>query len=240
MKYIYLSIAVVLLGSSAALWVALSGENPTTAIFIRKDITDPLATCPHWEAIRKRFDLTTDLWNGRICSYANISEFRTTQAEINTLLPAHQIVGNEGERRNAVRTFLVWFDTLADTSATQTIGKEQSSVYIPLAKSLESLATLHATTKELWLYSDLMENAHGLSFYDPNTFQKVKSNPSAIAALLEKEHPLRSLTGITVNIFYTPTTKEADDHFAATSKLYKALLEAKGATVHINPSITAQ
>ena len=82
------------------------------------------------------------------------------------------------------------------------------------------------------VYSDLMENDE-ISFYDPKILALLHIHPDTIRQRLEKGVSLHSLAGIDVWLLYDPASFKENNNYMAIANMYKQMLEAKGAKVHI-------
>jgi len=98
------------------------------------------------------------------------------------------------------------------------------------------LSASPAKEKYFLIYSDLMENDE-VSFYDHTTLALLYNHPQIIRQRLEKSVDLHNLPGIRVWLLYEPASFNENNTYMAITHIYKQLLEAKGATVHIEDTL---
>jgi len=126
---------------------------------------------------------------------------------------------------------------IISNSETESVGKDNSAVYFTIAKELNRLSHSKTTTKLMLVYSDLMENTPGMSFYDSDTFTKIKSAPNTIQHYFESQQKLTNLNGIKVYLIYQPENTKQDEDYKVVSGFYKNWLESKGAIVEISANL---
>ena len=141
------------------------------------------------------------------------------------------------ERDKEIKNFKNEVLQIVTAAGNDIVGKNNSSVFLPIANALNELARSKAQRRVLLIYSDLMENTMDISFYTKKQFQLLTTNPDSIKKQFEHLQTLQNLNGIEVNFIYQPTDSQNDKVFAIVSAFYKKLFEDKGAKVNISANI---
>ena len=212
-------------------------HNSDTEIVLVRDITDSFLSQPKLNEITPLFGLDNNQWQGikfRFIDITEVSYNRTYEANIKE---ENQWLSNEFERRKKVKNFYAEAARILNTSAKETIGKDNSAVYMPIAQELNRLSQSNSNKKILLVYSDLMENTNKMSFYDKQKLELLKTNPDSVSKYFEKQTPLESIQGIKIYFIFQPDGIEEDEEFKIVSGFYKKLFEAKGAIVQITANL---
>ena len=130
----------------------------TTEISVIVDITDPLTSKPKPEDIMSLINLNDNIWKGadfRLLYITNVSFNPMYEARIE---PENEWLGNKFQRADKVKKFYADINKIISNTDAETVGKDNSSVYFPIAKELNNLRQNKTTTKVMLIYSDLMEN----------------------------------------------------------------------------------
>lgn len=182
--------------------------------------------------------LKDNLSNGEVIRLLPITEFNYPVVVQHQLEPVgSQLLGNEVRRGQEVKTY--WEEIEADLHEISGGKKARnSSVIFPVIfRELEQLSQSDALTKRLIVYSDLMEKSEVADFYSGSQFKQIAEHPDKFIQEIEAKHPLPDLTGIEVYLVYQPANDLDNIRFEITSRLYKTLLETKGAKVHISANL---
>lgn len=208
-------------------------KNNLTAVSAIVDITDSLTVKPNTKEIKSLFNLNEKKWEGvdfRLLYITNVSYNPNYEANIE---PENQWLSNQFQRNEKIKNFYADIDKIINDTSNESIGKDNSTVYFPIAEELNRLSQSKATTKEMFIYSDLMENTDELSFYDKNTFKLLKDKPDKIKNYFDSQITLNNLSGIKIYLIYQPTNTKQDDDYKVVSGFYEILFQSKGATVEI-------
>jgi hypothetical protein len=230
-------IPVIIIIILAIIFACNPGNLSETEVVVIRDITDIQLSQPKSEDITKLIDLDNSKWNGANFRYVDITDVsynRTYQASIKS---ENQWMGNEFDRQKKVKGFSADISEILNEVEKVTIGKDNSSIYIPVARELNKLSQGSSQKKILLLYSDLMENTDELSLYDNNKLNLLKINPDSIQKYFEAQIPLQRLDGIKIYLIFQPSNTEEDRQYKIVSGFYKELFESKGATVEITANI---
>jgi len=213
------------------------GQTYNREVVLLSDMTDAEGLQPEMDIIREYFHFKKDPWTGVRFIYLTITDLDLNREQRVTLTKKNVWFSNQLDRNREVKEFLTEFDRVSAEQLTAPKGRGHSSVYLPLAKQLNALANAKADERIVIVYSDLME--HGdVSFYDPKTFTTLKDDPARIISLLQRQQMLsNALHGITVYLVYRPLERKQDHQFSVTSKLYKQMLEERGAKVFIQAGL---
>jgi hypothetical protein len=200
------------------------------------DKTDRLQAYPKAEDISEQIKLRENIWQSVQISITSITNNDINERKFVILPPENQWIGTEAIRRSKINHFNKELRTaLTDNKPNLPLG--HSIVYRTILKELTALPAMQAGKRYLAIYSDLMEHSE-VDFYNPNTFQLLRSNPDSIKKELEQSGQLPNLSSICVWLIYNPPTYEANNTYMAVARFYKQLLESKGAIVHIEHSFT--
>ena len=151
--------------------------------------------------------------------------------------PENQWLSNQFQRNEKINNFYANINKIINDSSNETIGKDNSAVYFPIAEELNRLSQSKATTKEMFIYSDLMENTNEFSFYDKITFELLKDKPDKIKNYFESQITLSNLNGIKIFLIYQPTNTKQDEDYKVVSNFYENLFQSKGAKVEITANV---
>lgn len=215
----------------------MTNDTSITEVLVIKDITDRQLSQPNPDDIFKQFGLDDDQWNGAEFRFVDITDVSYNKAYEASIKPENVWLGNEFDRKKKVKNFKAEITQILSDSANEAIGKDNSSIYLPLARELNKLSQNSSHRKIVMIFSDLMENTAELSFYQENTLKQLEENPDTIRNFYETQLPLKNLNGIIIYLIYQPQDIRADQEYKIVSGFYKKLLETKGATVEIAANI---
>lgn len=231
------AIAVISLGVIGC----ISENRPTAEFAVLIDETDSSFAVPDAKQVITTIGLDTDMWTGVNFNLARITDVSyVPHSRIVLSKGGNRLASNQYARKREMATFEMKLTELLDSVKNDEPGKPNSSVFFPLVNELVRLASSEADKKMLIVYSDLRENRPSLSFYDPETFALLQSDPGKIETKLFAEAKLPDVTGIEVLLIYHPRNAEDDATFRVVSGFYKTLLESKGAKVTISASLVSQ
>jgi len=207
-----------------------------TSITVIGDQSDPLKIKPEANEICSLLDLKHNIWQSISISITYISDKDVNTQKGVFLEKANRFTGNTQLRRAQVEHFKKELHT-ALSNSNNSGSLDHSIIYRTVANQLNSLSASTASNRYLLLYSDLMENDE-ISFYNPATLALLRTHPEAIRLQLEKDVALHDLSGIHIWLLYEPASFEANNTYMAVAKMYRQMLESKGATVHIANSLS--
>jgi hypothetical protein len=239
MKKVIAIISVILIIIVATIVIASTSVNTNiTELTAMRDITDNQLAQPQLADIVSILNLDNAKWNGadvRFLDITDVSYNHTYEASINA---ENQWMGNDFDREQKVKDFYAEITQILTNLEKETSGKNNSSIYIPIAHELNRLSQNAGKKRILLVYSDLMENTEELSFYDKSKFSLIQSDPDSIQKYFLAEVPLQQLNGITIYLIYQPSDPKADAEYQIISGFYKKLFESKGAIVLITANIS--
>ena len=227
-------ITLLLLTAGISYVVVSYKTPPTMDISTLHDLTDKLLVQPKANDLLNLYDFTGEnKWNGASFRFSNLTDVSYNHASAVHIDKAHNWLSNEPEREKTILKFQNEVSNIVAQSTKDSIGKEHSAIYLPIAMELERLSYSKAEKRILIIYSDLMENDLDLTLYSKNELQLLKTNPDSLKEVFEKRKTLPSLVGIDVYLIYQPEDAEADGEYRIISAFYRRMLEEKGAMVHI-------
>jgi hypothetical protein len=209
----------------------------TTDTVVIWDITDSMAVMPEADEIISRFGLENNIWNGgtfRLRNVTDVSINKTYEASLET---ENEWLSNKFQRKEKIKAFRLKIEQAINEATGEKIGKDYSSLYLPIAKELNSLSKSKTDNRHMLIYSDLMDNTDELSFYDSNTLQLLMTKPDSIAKYFDSQLRLENLDGIKIYLVFQPKDMKADEVYRTVSGFYKSLFEGKGATVEVTANI---
>ena len=218
--------------------VTVMDSKPTSAdLAVLYDVTDKHLARPHAEEIIRLYDFSESRWNGGIFHFVDLSDVSYTRTQEKKIEPVGKWLSNEIQRDKDIENFQKGITEIIYNAEHEVIGKNHSSIYLPIARELNKLSQSKSEKRVLLVYSDLMENRSALSFYNNKTFQLLKSDPDRTRNFFEVEQPLNSLTGIEVYLLFQPVDTIQDDQFKVVSEFYRKLLNDKGAQVTVSANL---
>lgn len=213
-------------------------KQSTVEVSVMRDITSEQLAQPEVQTIMPFFNLDSNKWGGAIFRFSNITNLSMNQTVEATLPSQNEWLSSVFTRTKAVNAFNGQVTQILTTAQSDTVGRRNSSIYLPISSELNLLAQSNAQTKVLLLYSDLLENEPGYSMYCKKVFDMLLHHPEEVKQYFEKEQPLQNLKGVEVYLIYQPTDNVDDYRFRIVSTFYKQMLEAAGANVTITANLT--
>jgi hypothetical protein len=229
---------IIILTTIMVLFVACTYKASTdTGVVVVRDITDLHFSQPKVSEITPLFEFSNDQWKGAIFRFVDITNVSYNRTYETSIKAENQWLSNEFERRKKVKSFYTEVTRIIDSSTTEKVGKDNSSVYAPITRELNNLHESTAGKRIMLIYSDLMENTEEMSFYDNNKFLLLKTNPDSVKKYLDSQLKLENLDGIKIYLVFQPLNIKEDEVYKVVSAFYKNLYESKGATVEITAGI---
>lgn len=216
-------------------------ERPSvsTETSIIWDVTEAHKPVPSAEEILPLFGLSDNASNGATLRFAFASDVSFNHETV-FVLPAagNAITTNQFDRKREVAKYEKLISGFLDSLAMDTLGRPHSSLYVPIAKSLNRLATeSNADRKILLVYSDLRENSAVMNFYKPQTLLLLQNDSAKAESLLFAEQPLGDLSGIEMHLLYEPRDANDDAAYRIISGFYASLFERKGVKVFVSANL---
>jgi hypothetical protein len=141
------------------------------SLSIARDVTDSIIEQPKTEEIFSLFGLTENPLNGAIFKFQNLSDVSYNQRSQLKIEPQNKWLSNEMERQGEIKKFKIAIESKLEQSPSDTIEKENTSIYLPIARELNQLSQSKSDRRILVVYSDLMENTPELSFYRKGDYE---------------------------------------------------------------------
>ena len=214
----------------------------TTEVDIIWDVTEQHTPIPSAKEVLPLFALSKDAAHGAILRFAFASDVSFNHETV-FILPAagNAITTNPFDRTREIETFEQSIHAFLDSRAMDTIGRSHSSLYVPIAKSLNRLATESTADRRILLvYSDLRENSAVMNFYTPEILTLLHNDSAHAEGMLSAEHSLGDLSGIEIHLLYQPRDALDDAAYRIISGFYTSLFERKGAHVFVSANVTVQ
>ncbi len=237
MKTTLTLISIIAAISVIAVYAKISSASETTEVVVIRDVTDKMAAIPKADEIISLFDLSNEIWNGGIFRFVDLSDVSINSKHEASIKPENQWLSNKFQRRDKVKNFYSEINKIISDASKEKIGKDNSSVYYTIAEELNKLSQSISNKKILLVYSDMMENANKMSFYDKQKLELLKTNPDSIKKYFDSLIKLNNLNGIKIELVFQPLNMMEDETYKVVSNFYKTMLESKGAIVEITASI---
>ncbi|MBP6977634.1 MAG: hypothetical protein KBB71_04900 [Lentimicrobiaceae bacterium] len=238
MKTVIAIISIILMIIGTTIIIARTNISSTQIeVTVMRDITDDQIAQPKLADIVPLVNLDNSQWNGVNVRFIDITDVSYNYTYQTSISAENHWLGNEFDRQKKINNFYAEITQILIKAEEETHGRNNSSVYIPIANELNRLSQSPAQKKIVLVYSDLMENTAEMSFYDKSKFSLLKTNPNSIRQYFDTQVPLRQLAGIKIYLIYQPANPETDGQYQIISEFYKKLLESKGATVEITANI---
>jgi len=203
-----------------------------------RDVTDKYLAKPEASEILTFFNLSDGgNWNGAIFRFSDLSDVSYNKSLEVRIDPANPWFSNEIERQKQIESFDNAASTILNDAEKDSIGRNNSSIYLPIAGELNRLSQSKAQKRILIIYSDLMDNDLDVSLYSKNEFRELEQNPQSLRSVFEARQQLGDLTGIEVHFIYQPADVLQDKEYRIVSAFYQKLLEDKGASVTIEANL---
>ena len=231
----YITLTVYALTLSAC---TTSADTPQV-ISVLEDVTEThFVAQPNTSSIIGQFNLEANLWKGAIFRYGQINSLIHNKREAFSLESNKALLGNELERRSAVKTFQNHIQQALKTVKDST-AHHSSSIWKPLVEELKSLQQLPNTNSVLYLFSDLQENSNWFSVHRYKDLQQLHTDKEAVWCLfLKQAEDIIASQTLTVVVVYQPRTLKEDEAFSKMKALYQTLFQKLGIpivfTSHIN------
>jgi hypothetical protein len=239
----YLKQTLIILFISSCIFFLSACESKVTpsksvAFFLLKDVTFSADNENHSldlssEKLTRLYGLDSDLLVSAEYYQSLITEVHINKEFSASLPPANLDNFNKFKRKNKVKKFLSNIDIAIQDLQNVEFGRPKSSIFVPVAKTINKLAQTKANRQILVIQSDLFENTFILSKYDKSQMIKIENKPQSLEQVLDKETPIFSrLDNMGIYIINQPKSN-TDKDFYIISSIYKNWLESKGATVEI-------
>jgi len=184
-------------------------------------------------------DFELSIWKSARVEIGGISDVSINSSKIFILPSENYFSGNPKIRELKVNKFN--FDirnALTQSASLCTSSLKHSIVFPTVISSLNMLSRRRTENKHLIICSNLLENSSAISFYDTATVNRIFIDPAGIRKELLIRLSIASLQNIQVWLMYTPQTHEENNlYMQIANEIYKPILEAKGAIVHIGNSV---
>lgn len=202
------------------------------------DLTDSIKIVPDENSVVADLGIDENIWNSANFSLGTFTDVSyTPHARISLAKAPSRLTASEFTRKREVVAFKTNLSALLDSARSDTSGKPNSSLYLPMVEELTRLSNSTADRKVLVIYSDMMENSLDLSFYSPNTLALLRTDPDKVKAMLFAKAKLPNLTSIEIKLIYLPKNAKDDAVFHTVSQFFSSMLSEAGATVSISANL---
>lgn len=135
-----------------------------------------------------------------------------------------QIIAFQSAIRNTIASF--------NSTNKKNTTLPNSECFATICNELQLMKKKGATENILLVYSNLYENSDIFNSYTKENMKLLKDSPEKVAEIFNKTNLLPdSLEGYTIYFIYQPRTREDDKKYMAMVRVYKLLLEPRGAKI---------
>lgn len=232
-KLIYLAVYAVLAAGCTQQYSSQGNYDIEMAVLI--DVTDHHLIYPDANTLLEFAGITTDTYKGINITLTTITDGDYTETATCKLPYENSLMANKDRRKQKVMQFSKELSSqLTRLTKRDSIKKAKSIVFRTCARALNTLSKNSAPHKVCIIYSDLSEHSN-VSFYDPETQEKLDKDPIAIATVLERQYPLEDLNNISVFLVYKAPTYSENEAYIKRSQVFEHIFKNHHAGVHIGP-----
>jgi hypothetical protein len=215
----------------------INNTSDSADVSVIWDITDSMMVTPKLSEITSLYALDKDIWDEGKFRLLNVTDVSINKIHEASIESENEWLSNKFKRNEKVKKFYSGIEEILTGASKQKIGKDNSSLYLPIAKELNRLSISKASERVMLIYSDCMENTDEMSFYDNQKLSLLKTNPDSVKKYFDSQLKLEDLTGIKIYFVFQPLNMKQDEVYRIVSGIYKNLFESKGAVVEITASI---
>ena len=225
-KFLVSSLAGLLLSCSTP------PTGPDTDIVAVFDMTDKITVFPSADDLLLPFGLKHNPDQGLRIKVSTINDRDYNGSTVFTLPKEDAWESNSTLRKAAIHHLT---DRLQKCLAViqQSDTSSHSIIFRAVINQAIQLNKLTTKRKLMLIFSNLYENSN-INFYSPSVLQTLHDNPKRLERQLEHEVPIPLLKGLEVWLIYSAANYRDNNHYVPIAKLYKSILEAHGAIVHID------
>jgi len=217
--------------------LACNQVEHSNATSLMVDLTEGKDSRPLSDEVLSLFEFEKDKWSGEFFRFSEITDIGLMPVKKVSLGYEKSLFSNELIRNRNVDHFKREIESIVNNLESDSAGRPNSSIYLPIVKELGVLNTYKFKSRTLIIYSDLVENSPIISLYDPESYHALETNPDSIQKLLENHASIPDLQGIRIILVYAPQNLQNDERYRLVSSLYKKMLESHGAHVEITASL---
>ncbi|HAV54307.1 MAG TPA: hypothetical protein DCX41_05160 [Aequorivita sp.] len=201
-------------------------ESRTEVYSILYDITDPLLVAPDVGELAQVMDIA-DPDKTIIIRYANLTDVDYNKVR-ELVRPQRQtgLLANEVSEKKKQRQFEKEIGILFGERDSLEPASH-SSVFLPIVRELQYLASLpREHTKQVIIYSNLMENSDLISFYQPQGIYLLDNHPEILLErYMEKTKGLPPISKIHVQVIFIPRDQSENARFRKIAGLYQKVFD---------------
>ncbi|MCW3127764.1 MAG: hypothetical protein JWO03_3422 [Bacteroidetes bacterium] len=233
MKTTLYIIAVLIISAALSIGLWYFYKSSQYEAYVLIDITDPSIQQIDSSAIFSDAIAEIHTWGSAEIHVSTLTDFDYNSVQTASLHASFIPLGNPDNRQKSIAQFTSDFKDAISKVYLADLGRSQSSIYVPLVRSLNILSSSHAKVKKLYVYSDLLLNTDSFSMYRANDLSLIEKDPVKVSSKLENEAMPGNLQGITVFFIYQAKNREDERKHLLIAKVLEAILTAHHAQVEI-------
>ena|ERR1019366_7650405 len=134
------TITILLLSIVVLITACQTTKTSTTEVVVLMDITEQYLVQPKSDDIVKLYDFKQNQWNGGKFRFSDITQVSLNPTEQTSIESANQWLSNEFQRDKEIEDFQKNIEAIITKAEQQSKGKDNSTVYLPIAKELNQLS----------------------------------------------------------------------------------------------------
>lgn len=238
MKKSFIIIAALVFVSAAITGSYLFYRNATSATYIFTDVTDPKVPIVEIDNILDSVLTDIHTWGAASVSVSPLTDFDYNRIQTITLKSAFMPLANPKLREKEIDRFKGKVKQAISNVYAMDSGRTQSSLYVPLIRSLNALTENHVAHKRVFVYSDLLLNTvDSFSAYNTNDLELAITNPERVQEILLHQATPKNLSGITVYFVYSAKSTADEKRHEVMTNIFKSILTDHHAQVEITSNL---
>lgn len=185
--------------------------------------------------IIRSFGLETDLWQAVDFRIATLSRVAYNESTEITLQGEDPDDGNILVRKRKAKDFVEQAAELIRQCVAGAQDDSASVIYLPVALEFERLAKGKTCSREVIIYSDLVEHSitQGWSLYDDVLLDSLTRHPDVFVEHFTQVRKLPDLTGLKCTVLNIPRSAANSDRVTKVFNLWEYMLRGKGCELRI-------
>lgn len=236
MKRILLPL-IIITSTSVFGYYLVKPKTTNIDVVILSDVSDSFSSTPNAKEISKMIDFEKHFWDRISYKSVIVDDIDIGTSETHVLEAENSLFSNKIHRHNKIDSFEHEIDSSITSLNGVQIGRNRSSIYLPIARELNLLVASNATERILVYYGDLKEHSSIFSAYDKKDIELLKKHPDSLENRFTSIQSIKNLSGIQVYFVYKPKDAVDNDRYVLLAKFFEKILSKHGATVTITANL---
>ena len=201
-----------------------------------KDRTDTMTEQPVIQDIFSLLNLE-NTWGSKMIRVQTISNYTYNRIHTVYMPGSNMLFSSPFDRAKEIEAFKQRIFQTVDSINSEPVGLPKSSIYVPIAKEANTIASTHAKHMFVAVYTNCEENTDRFSIYRKDDRELLKKHPEQVIKMFKQMVPLGNLKGLNLYIIYHPNTDTDNEYFSLLSGVFKRIYEEAGAKVIIGANM---